>query len=45
MANSVERISNMLEESSHTVQSANHNVHLLEELAGNLRQSVSRFKV
>jgi methyl-accepting chemotaxis protein len=34
----------MLEESSQSVQSANQNVHLLEKLAGDLRQSVSQFK-
>jgi methyl-accepting chemotaxis protein/methyl-accepting chemotaxis protein-3 (ribose and galactose sensor receptor) len=45
VARSVEQISSMLDESAQSVQAANENVLVLEQLARDLRQSVARFKV
>ena len=45
VARNVEQISAMLEESAQSVNAANENVQILEQLADDLRQSVSRFKV
>lgn len=45
VARNVEQISSMLEESAQSVQAANENVTILEHLAENLRQSVTRFKI
>ena len=45
VALNVEQISNMVEESAQSVRAANQNVLILERLAGELRQSVTRFRV
>ncbi|MEI7614448.1 MAG: methyl-accepting chemotaxis protein [Betaproteobacteria bacterium] len=45
VARNVEQISTMIEASVSSVQQANENVHKLENLADELRQSVSRFRV
>jgi len=45
VARNVEQISSMLEESAQSVHAANENVQILEQLAGDLRQSVSRFRL
>ncbi|MDR3413462.1 MAG: methyl-accepting chemotaxis protein, partial [Formivibrio sp.] len=45
VASNVEQISSMLEESAQSVRAANENVVMLERLAGELRQSVARFRV
>lgn len=45
IANNVEKISNMVEESANSVQAANQNVLMLEKLAVELHDSVARFRV
>ncbi len=45
VARNVEQISSMIEESTQSVHAANENVLILEKLASELRDSVSRFKV
>jgi methyl-accepting chemotaxis protein len=45
VARNVEQISSMIEESAQSVRAANENVLILEQLAGELRQSVARFRV
>jgi methyl-accepting chemotaxis protein len=45
VAQNVEQISSMIYESTESVHAANENVRMLEQLAGELRQSVARFRV
>ena len=45
VASNVERIAQMVEESADSVRSANNNVRSLENLAGELRESVARFRL
>ena len=45
VARNVEQISSMIEESTQSVRAANENVLMLEQLAGELRDSVARFRV
>lgn len=45
VARNVEQISSMIDESVQAVRAANENVLMLEKLAGELRQSVTRFRV
>jgi len=45
VAQNVEQISGMIYESTESVKAANENVLVLEQLAGELRQSVARFRI
>jgi methyl-accepting chemotaxis protein len=45
LAVNVERITHMVEESAESVRAANENVRVLEQLAGDLRSAVTRFKL
>ena len=45
VARNVEQISSMLEESANSVHAANEDVLVLEEMGGDLRESVAGFKV
>jgi methyl-accepting chemotaxis protein len=45
LAVNVERITHMVEESAESVRAANENVRTLEQLAGDLRSAVARFKL